>query len=328
MRALLADPNSSHFSLSLKEVKQPIPKGHEVLIRVKAFSLNHADLLQKKGKYPLPPSASPILGHDAAGVIESIGSHVTRFKPGDKVMSLLEGGAYAEYATAPQDYVLPIPKGLSFEEAAAIPEVFIAAYQGLFQIGEIQPLQWVLIHAGASGLGTAAIQLVKEAGAYPVITASSSIKIQACLDLGAKAGFNHKEESFVSKIKTLTEDHGVDLILDVYGAKFWQQNLEALAYGGALIVMGTLTGSEIKELDLRKLLSKWLTVTGTTLRTRSLEYKAKLIKEFAAFALPRFETKQLRPIIHQVFSWKEIEKAHALLETGKVIGKVVMRCSD
>lgn len=326
MRALVVDSSSSDFSMSLQEVKQPSPKGHEILLRVKAFSLNHADLFQKKGNYPPPPGTSPILGLDAAGIIETVGSHVTRFKPGDKVMCLLEGGGYAEYAVAPEDFTLHIPKGLSFEEAAAIPEVFIAAYQGLFQIGEIQPLQWVLIHAGASGLGTASIQLAKEAGAYPLITASSSTKIQACLDLGAKAGFNHKDEPFAPKVKTFTEGHGVELILDVYGAKFWQQNLEALAYGGALILMATLTGSEIKSLDLKSFLSKWLTVTGTTLRSRSLEYKTKLIQEFARFALPRFENKRLKPIIHQIFSWKEIEKAHAMLESGQVIGKIVMKC--
>lgn len=310
--------------LSIGKAEKPHPGAGQILIRNKAFSVNPLDLSQRDGHYPPPPKTSEILGVDCAGTIEEVGAHVSRFKKGDSVMALLGGGGYAEYVLAQEELTMPIPKTLSFEEATAIPEVFLTAYQALFLIGEVQPHQKVLVHAGAGGVGTAAIQLIKEAGARAYVTCGTLEKIEACLSLGAFAGFNYKAAPFAPELLKITENHGVDLILDFIGASFWEQNFEVLAQGGAIIQLSTLGGAQIPHLDLNKLMRKWATLTGTGLRYRPLDYKARLVREFSAFALSRFERKQLRPVIDQVLPWKQIQKAHDLIESRKVIGKVVL----
>ncbi|MCI0382583.1 MAG: NAD(P)H-quinone oxidoreductase [Chlamydiae bacterium] len=297
----------------------------EILLRTHAFSVNHMDILQRKGKYPLPPHFSKVLGVDAAGVVEKTGELVTRFKKGDRVMSLLDGGGYAEYAIAQEDLTLPIPENFNYPDAAAVLEVFLTAYQTLFQIGEISPSQWILIHAGASGIGSAAIQLVREAGAVPITTASSSEKMEFCLKLGAHGVINHTEGSISQKILQITENHGIDLILDCFGASFFKENIQSLAKGGCLILIATLGGFQLKEWDLRLLFEKWATVTATTLRLRSVEYKAKLMKEFSQFCLPRFEKGVLKPVIFKTLPWEKIAEAHQLIESRKVMGKIVMK---
>lgn len=313
--------------LTFGKVEKPKIGSGQILIRNRAFSVNPLDILQREGKYPPPPKASEILGVDCAGTIEEIGPHVSRFKKGDAVMCLLEGGGYAEYVLAAEGQAMPIPKNLSFEEAAAIPEVFLTAYQALFLIGEVQPLQKVLVHAGAGGVGTAAIQLIKEAGARAFVTCGSLDKIETCLALGAFAGFNYRAGPFAPHLLEVTENHGVDLILDFIGASFWDQNFEVLAKGGAIIQLSTLGGAHIPQFDLSTFMSKWATLTGTGLRYRPLDYKARLVREFSQFALARFERKLLRPVVHQILPWKDIQKAHALVESKKVIGKVVLSLS-
>lgn len=324
MKAILVKKPGGIEQLAFSEVPRPSPHAQELLIRTRAFSVNHMDLLQREGKYPPPPHASPILGVDIAGIVEEVGPHVTLFKKGDRVMSLLSGGAYAEYALAHEELTLPIPDVFTFEEAAAIPEVFLASYHALFFIGELQPNQWVLIHSGASGVGTAAIQLVKEMGAKSLVTVGNLDKLQACLELGASGGFIHGATPFAPKVLEATEEHGVDLILDFLGPTFLEQNLTSLASGGCLIFLSMLGGRFLEKVDLSLCFSKWITLTASTLRSRSHEYRAKLMREFAQFVLQRFHLKQLKPKIFQILPWKEIQKAHQLLESRQVIGKIIL----
>lgn len=314
--------------LEFAKMEIPKPGARQILVRNHAFSVNPMDILQKEGNYPPPPHASEILGVDIAGIVEEIGPHVTRFKKGDRVMCLLEGGGYAEYSVAAEELTMPLPEPLSLEEGAAIPEVFLTAYQALFLIGELQPLQWVLVHAGAGGVGTAAIQLIKEAQGKALVTCGSMEKIEACLSLGAIGGFNYKAEPFANKVLDITENHGADLILDFIGESFWKQNMQSLAQGGAIIQLSTLGGSTIPHFDLSWLMRKWATLTGTGLRYRPLDYKARLVKEFSLFALPRFKQKKLRPVIHQILSWKEAHKAHEILRSSSAIGKIILTVNN
>ncbi len=324
MKAIIVKKPGGPEQLTFGEVDTPKPGPGQILVKNHAFSLNHMDLFQRQGHYPPPSHASPLLGVDIAGTVEQIGPHTSRFKKGDRVMSLLDGGAYAEYSVAEEALTMPIPDTLSFEEAAAIPEVFLTAFQALFLIGELQPLQWVLIHAGAGGVGSAAIQLCKEAQGKAIATCGSLDKVEACLSWGATAALNYRAGPFAPKVLELTEQHGVDLILDFIGASYWDQNFTVLAQGGAIVQLATLGGAKIPQFDLSKLMHQWATVTGTTLRHRPLQYKAKLVQEFSHFALSRFEKKLLRPVIHKVLPWKEIRLAHEMMEKGALIGKIVL----
>lgn len=318
MRALIL----KNERLVIEETKTPELKSDEILVHVKAIGVNHADLFQRQGKYPPPAGASEILGLEVSGVVED--PRRSSFKKGDRVMCLLSGGGYAEKVAVHQGCVLPLPDNLSFEEGAAIPEVFLTAYQALFLIGELQPEQWVLIHAGGSGVGTAALQLAKAAGARTIATSRSQDKLEKCLNTGADSVINPLGGGFAKKVLALTENHGTDLILDFVGAPYFEENIEALSMGGAIIYLATLGGGDVEKFDLRLLLRKWATLSGTTLRNRPVSYKAKLAKEFAHFALPLFRTKELRPIIHQIFPWKDADLAHALLFDAKAFGKLIL----
>lgn len=322
MRALVSPSHKA--PLIIAEVETPQPKTQEILIRVKACGISYPDLLQHQGKYPPPPGTSPIIGLEVAGIVEQCGSDVVRFKPGDKVMALLSGGGYAEFAIAEEAQTMPIPNSLSFIEAAVIPESFLTAYQALFLIGEVQPTQWVLIHAGGSGVGTAAIQLARAIGARTIATSRSQSKLEKCLSLGVDAVINPKPEGFAQKVLEITEGHGADLILDFIGADYFSENITALSSGGAIIFLGVLGGRTIKELDIPLLMNKWATLTATTLRFRPPEYKAKLVAEFSRFSLDRFAKKILRPVVHASFPWQQVSKAYHLLAENKVFGKLVL----
>ncbi|MBS0629529.1 MAG: NAD(P)H-quinone oxidoreductase [Verrucomicrobia bacterium] len=320
MRALIVKDNK----LILDQIADPKPGPEDVLIEVKAFGLNHADILQRKGQYPPPPGVSTILGLEVAGIVEQVGSHESEFKKGDRVMCLLPGGGYAEKVAVHQARCMPIPHHLSFEQAAAIPEVFLAAYQSLFTIGELQPLQWVLIHAAGSGVGTAAIQLARAADAKTIATSRTKDKLEKCLELGANAVINTSDGKFAKKVHEVTDGHGADLILDFIGAAYFAENMEALAIGGAMISIATLSGGTIEKFDLRLLMKKWATLSGTTLRNRPIEFIEKLIKEFTHFAFPRFEQGILKPIIHSTLSWNQGEQGHEKLTQSQAFGKIVL----
>lgn len=320
MRAFITKENA----LSFEEVPDPKPGLEEILVAVEAIGINHADLLQLKGKYPPPPGASPILGLEVSGRVEQLGPHATGFKKGDAVMCLTTGGGYAEKVSVHQSRCMPIPKNLSFEMAAAIPEVFLTAYQALFTIGELQPNQWVLIHAGGSGVGTAAIQLAHACDAKTIATTRSQDKLEKCLALGADGVINTSTEGFAKKVLELTEGHGADLILDFIGAPYFRENMEAIAIGGAMISISTLGGTTLENFDLGLIIKKWITLSGTTLRNRPLEYTSKLIKEFSHFALSRFKEGTLRPILHETYPWDQVKLAHEKLTQSQAFGKIVL----
>ncbi|WP_047150337.1 NAD(P)H-quinone oxidoreductase [Aneurinibacillus tyrosinisolvens] len=323
MRAILVEQETKR--LYLGETENPAVSEDELLVKVKATALNRADLLQKRGLYPPPSGASPILGLEMAGVVEKVGSNVEGWKAGDRVCALLPGGGYAEYAAIPAGMAIRIPEGFSFEEAAAIPEVFLTAYLNLFLLGGLKPGYTVLIHAGASGVGTAAIQLVREAGSAAIVTAGSEEKRETCLALGASKAIDYKAGPFAQKVKEATDGKGVNIILDFIGASYWEQNIESLAVDGRLIIIGTMGGANVKDVNLGQLLSRRLQVIGTALRSQPVENKIDLTKQFWDFASPRFTDGRLKPIVDSVWDWTEANEAHQHMEQNKNTGKIVLR---
>ncbi|GGF86684.1 NAD(P)H-quinone oxidoreductase [Paenibacillus abyssi] len=323
MKAVLVDEKTKQ--LYIGNAADPEMSEGELLVSVKATALNRADLLQKRGLYPPPQGASPILGLEMSGVVEKVGSKVEAWKAGDRVFALLPGGGYAEKVSIPAGMAMRIPDRFSFEEAAAIPEVFLTAYLNLFVLGGLKPGQTVLIHAGASGVGTAAIQLVKEAVATAIVTAGSEEKRNSCLQLGADAAIDYKAGPFAPRVMEATAGHGVHIIMDFIGASYWEQNIESLAMDGRLIVIGMMGGSTIKELDLGLLLRKRLQIIGTALRSQLPEYKIRLTQQFAAFAMPLFEDGRLKPVIDSVWEWDKADSAHEYMEENKNTGKIILR---
>lgn len=314
----------SDGQLSFEERPLPEPKSGEVRIAVRAIGVNHADLLQRVGKYPPPPGASDLLGLEVAGEVEEIGPDCSSVSRGDLVMALLPSGGYAEAVCVHESHLIPIPHNLTVEEAAAIPEAFLTAYQALFMIGEIAPDSYLLLHAAASGVGTAAIQLARAFDAKVIATTRSTDKTDAILSLGANHVIHPQEGHFAEKVLSATEGHGADLILDFVGAAYFEENMDAMAQGGALIFLATLGGPKPPVFDLRILMKKWATISGTTLRNRPDTYKAKLIAEFSRFALSRLEAKTLKPVVHTILPWEQGEEAHELLRQNAIIGKIVL----
>ena len=322
MRAVLIDAPGGADGLYLGEHPKPSPTDDELLVRVTA--LNRADLLQREGKYPPPEGASPILGLEMAGVVEEVGTDVQGWATGERVCALLPGGGYAEYAAIPHPLAMPVPEGLSFEEAAAIPEVFLTAFQALCWIGGVQAGERVLIHAGASGVGTAAIQLAKAAGAYVMVTASGP-KLDRCRALGADVAIDYQREDFAARVREATGGHGADVVLDFVGAPYFEGNLEALALDGRLVLLAMLGGSKVGSFDLRALFKKRASLHATTLRARPLDYKIRLTQAFAKDVLPRFANGTLRPVIDRVYDWADVRAAHERMEANANVGKIVLR---
>lgn len=325
MKAVLVRQPGGAENLVLGEFPTPEPGPGELRIRVRATALNRADILQRRGLYPPPPGSSPLMGLEAAGEVDALGEGCQGWRVGDRVFALLPGGGYAQYVTVPAAMALPIPPNLSFEEAAAIPEAFFTAYQALFWIGRLQPGEWVLIHAGASGVGTAAIQLARDAGAHVAVTAGTEPKLETCRQLGAEVAVNYKQGPFARTIREAVGDRGVDLVLDFVGAPYWDQNLECLATDGRLVLIATMGGGVVDRFDLRQLMAKRLQVTGTTLRSRSPEYKAQLTREFAVRVLPKLASGRIRPVIDRVFPWDRVQDAHRYMERNLNTGKIVLR---
>lgn len=323
MKAILVEKDSTR--LYIGDVDDLRPEADELLVDVKATALNRADLLQKRGLYPPPPGASQIIGLEMAGVVKEVGSNVAGWKPGDRVCALLPGGGYAQQVTIPAGMAIPIPEHFSFEEAAAIPEVFLTAYLNLFFLGNLQQGQTVLIHAGASGVGTAAIQLVREAGATSIVTAGSAEKLDACLTLGANNAINYKEGPFAPAIKELTGGKGVNIILDFIGASYFEQNIKSLAMDGKLIIIGTMGGAKAENVNLGLLLFRRLQVIGTALRSQPVDKKIELTQSFIDFALPRFKEERLVPVIDSIYEWDEVNEAHERMEKNLNTGKIVLK---
>ncbi|REE68126.1 putative PIG3 family NAD(P)H quinone oxidoreductase [Paenibacillus taihuensis] len=323
MKAILV--NEETKQLYIGEAAEPSIAENELLVNVKATALNRADLLQKRGLYPPPPGASEILGLEMAGVVEKVGTGVKGWQPGDRVFALLPGGGYAQRVAIPADMAMRIPDQFSFEQAAAIPEVFLTAYLNLFVLGGLQAGHTVLIHAGASGVGTAAIQLVREAGATSIITAGTKAKCDTCLELGASVAIDYNAGPFAPAVKDATEGRGVNIIMDFIGASYWQQNLQSLAIDGRLIIIGTMGGSKVSELELGYLLRKRLQVIGTALRSQPLSVKTNLTEQFVQFAMPRFADGRLIPVVDSVLDWDRANEAHEIMEKNQNTGKIILR---
>lgn len=325
MKALLIDEDSEKPVMRLGEFPDPRPKPNELLVKIEATALNRADLLQKAGKYPVPEGASPILGLEMAGVVAETGSDVTGFETGDRVFGLLSGGGYAEYCTIHQDMAMKMPEDLSFEEAAAIPEVFLTAYQAIDWLGELQKGETILIHAGASGVGTAAIQLAKHLyGAKIITTAGTDQKNELCVELGSELSINYKEKDFSEVIESAFGKQSVDVIIDFVGSPYWDMNIKILGMDGRLIYLAMLGGANVDKMNLVPVLRKRLTIKGSTLRNRSDEYKMKLTKEFESKALNRFTDGNISPIIDSIFDWNNVEEAHSKMKNNLNAGKIIL----
>jgi putative PIG3 family NAD(P)H quinone oxidoreductase len=302
------------------------PGPAEILIDVKATAINRADLMQRKGLYPPPPGAPETMGLECAGIVMAVGRDVTHHQVGDRVCALLAGGGYAEQAVVDQGSALKMPENLSFEQAAAIPEVFATAWLNLFIEAGLQPGERVVLHAGASGVGTAAIQLCHAFGSESFVTAGSTSKIEACLKLGAKGGQNRREGGFIDALRALWPQ-GADVILDPVGASYLAENLEALTLNGRLVLIGLMGGSR-SEIDLAKLMMKRLRVVGSTLRARPLEEKASIMAELGQYVWPKISQGEIVPIIQQVFPIQAASEAHELVASDGTIGKVVLKVTD
>jgi tumor protein p53-inducible protein 3 len=324
MQAVLVKAPGGRDQLTLGRMPLPNLGDEDILVRVKATALNRADLLQREGKYPPPPGASPILGLEMAGLVAGRGRGAARWHVGEPVFGLLPGGGYAEYVAIHQDLAMPIPAVLSFEAAAAVPEAFLTAYQALYWIGRLAAGEHVLVHAGASGVGTAAIQLVRAAGAQAWVTASPA-KHALCRALGAGAAIDYRTADFAAAVRDLTDGHGADVILDFVGAPYLERNVEALALDGRIVLLAMMGGSRLERFSLGPLFQKRGQLTASTLRNRSLDYKVRLSQAFLAYAAPRFADGTLRPVIDRVFDWADVAEAHQYMEENRNAGKVVLR---
>jgi tumor protein p53-inducible protein 3 len=309
--------------LVIQQRKKPVPKASELLIEVKATALNRTDLLTRANTSLSAPY--PILGVEVSGVVVENPGKEEQFKLGTRVAGLVNHGGYAEYAVLPADRAIILPEAIDFESGAAIPEVFLTAYQTLYWLGELKPEETVLIHAGGSGVGTAAIQMAKQLTKARVITtAGSKGKLAFCKELGADKAINYKKEDFSDQVLAYTEQEGVDVILDFVGASYWKKNMASLKKDSRWILIGTLGGSIVKELNLLELLTKRVTLKGTVLTPRSDSYKAKLTKEFTKVVMPYLELGMIRPIIDRTFLLEDVAKAHRYMEANKNIGKIIL----
>lgn len=295
----------------------------EVLVTVRASAVNRADLMQAQGAYPPPAGASEILGLEMAGVITAVGSDVRDWAVGDCVCALLPGGGYAEQVAVPAGMLLPLPNDWSFEMGAAVPEVWYTAFVNLFLEGELQAGERVLIHAGASGVGTAAIQLAKLAGATVIITAGADHKTARCLELGADVAINYKEQDFLAEVLAATNDQGVHLILDPVGASYLEKNMRALTPLGRLVHIGLLGGAQT-EMNLGLLLIKRLRLIGSTLRARPVDEKIRITEQFKKRFWPALLDGTLSPIVDTTFPLKEAQKAHDYVRQNRNTGKVIL----
>jgi putative PIG3 family NAD(P)H quinone oxidoreductase len=301
----------------------PTPGEEEVLVRVEAAGVNRPDVMQRQGRYPPPPGASDLPGMEIAGEVVALGPKVSGVSLGDRVTSLLPGGGYAGYAVAAAPLLMPIPKGLSMVEAAAIPETFLTVWTNLFERGRCKAGDIVLIHGGTSGIGTTAIQLAKVWGARVFATAGSEAKARACEALGAVRGIDYKTEDFVEVIRAETKGYGVDITLDMVAGSYVQRNLDVAAVEGRVVTISLLGGARA-EINVGMILVKRLTLTGSTLRSRTVAQKAAVAEAVRQNVWPLIESGKVRPVIFKTFPLAEASEAHRLMETSNHIGKIVL----
>jgi putative PIG3 family NAD(P)H quinone oxidoreductase len=302
----------------------PLPGPDEVLIVVEAAGVNRPDVLQRQGLYPPPKGASDLLGLEVAGPVIAVGENVTRFNEGDFVCALVNGGGYAEFAVAPEATTLAAPDGLSAVEAAGLPETVFTVWHNVFERGRLQPGDWLLVHGGASGIGTTAIQLATAFGAKVIVTVGSTEKAKACEALGAVRAINYLEEDFVEVVREVTEKHGADVILDMVGGDYIERNLRAAALEGRIVQIAFLKGSKV-EIDLMRLMMRRLTLTGSTLRAQPPETKARMAEAIEEKVWPLIAEGKFKPVIDSTFKLSEAADAHRRIDDPAHIGKIVLK---
>ena len=324
MKAIVVLTGQEGHPLAWREIKEPAYAADEVLVDVYATALNRADLMQRAGNYPPPPGASEILGLEMAGRIAALGANVSGWRVGDRVCALLAGGGYAERVNVPVQMLMPVPDGWSYEQAAAVPEVFLTAFVNLFLEAGLQPGETVLIHGGASGVGTAGIQLAREAGCCVFTTVGTAEKAACCTELGAELAINYKEEDFAARIKCYTNDQGVDVVLDMVGADYLERNLGLLKLRGRLVLVSTLSGARA-SIDLRRLMSRRLRVIGSVLRSRSLAEKIEIKQRFLDRFWHLLENGAIQPVIDSVYPIEQANEAHQYMAQNKNTGKIILQ---
>lgn len=317
IRAIIAQDKKPIFI----DIPDPIPSPDEVLVDVKATALNRADLLQVRGLYPPPEGSPQTLGLEFAGDIIAVGQNVKRWKIGDRVMALVGGGGYAQKAVVHADHCLPIPPDFGYEQAAAIPEAFLTAYANMIWMTGLKENERVLIHAGASGVGLAAIQLARIIGATVIVTASAS-KHDICIRNGAHLVIDYKTENFADRL--LKDYSGVNVIVDMVGAPYWEDNFRVIEKWGRWVFIGTQGGNKV-ELNINQLMSKRVRLMGSTLRDRTTAEKSRLVSEFEGWAMPHFFAGVLRTNIHTVMNWEDVEIAHEIMRQNQNAGKIVLK---
>jgi len=324
MKAIVFDSPGAEEVLQIGAAPPPALGPHDLRIRVRATAVNRADLLQRQGMYPPPPGASPILGLECAGEVAEVGAAVVGWTVGDRAMALLAGGGYAEEAVVHAGSAMHVPAVLSFEEAGALPEVFLTAFLNLFMLGGARSGGSALVHGGGSGVGTAAIRLLAEAGVRSLVTAGSAEKCQRCRDLGAAVAINYRDGDFAAKVREATDGRGVDVVLDHIGGKYLAGNIECLAVDGRLVIIGLVGGAKA-EINLAMLLLRRLQVIGSTLRTRSVADKAEIVARFLEQFGAALAAGRIKPIIDRVFPLEQAAEAHRVVQSSVHFGKVVLR---
>ena len=309
--------------LAYETVTIPEAKADEVLVKVHAFGINRPDILQRQGLYPMPPGVTQVPGLEVAGEVVAIGAEVTQFKLGDKVCGLTNGGGYAEYCVVPQSQTLHIPENVSFVEAAAIPETFFTVWANVFQMGKAKAGEVVLIHGGTSGIGTTALMLCKALGIKTFATVGSDEKVQAIANL--TDAINYKTQDFEHVINEKTDNAGVDVILDMVGAPYLEKNLNLLRRDGRLVYIAFLGGAKAKEVKLGQIMMKRLTITGSTMRARNTAEKAEIAQGLQDHVAPLWAKGECLPMIYQTFEFDQIQAAHACMDTGEHVGKIVVK---
>ena len=309
--------------LQLAQVPVPRPGPGQLLMKVMAAGVNRPDVLQREGKYPVPPGASPLPGLEAAGEVVAMGAGCKRHHEGDKITALLNGGGYAQYAIAEEGAALPVPAGFSMIEAGAIPETFFTVWHNVFERGGLKAGETLLVHGGSSGIGTTAILLGKAFGADVLVTAGSAEKCDACIRLGARVAINYKTSDFVEAVAQATNGKGADVILDMVGGRYMARNLDAAAMDGRIVQIAFLEGPSL-EMNVSKLMLKRLSWTGSTLRPRTNTFKAHLASELEAKVWPLLMSGKIRPVMDQTFPLAEAAAAHRRMEAGTHIGKIVL----
>lgn len=312
--------------MHLAEAPVPAPGPGEILVRVQAAGVNRPDVLQRQGKYPVPPSASPIMGLEIAGTVAALGEGATRFAVGDAVCALANGGGYATHCVVPEGQALRLPTGYTPVQAAALPETYFTVWANLFGLGALKAGETALIHGGSSGIGTTAIQLARVFGARAITTVGSAEKAEACRALGAET-INYRTQDFVEEAQRLTEGRGVDVVLDMVAGSYLSRNVFALGMDGRLVVIATQGGTKDPELDIRPIMMKRIRLTGSTLRPRSNAEKAVIAAELLEHVWPKLDGGHVKPVIHGVFPLAEVAEAHRLMESSAHIGKIVLTVS-